>query len=162
MPFLGPVVAHIETDTATLIEPLIYRGAIDSFTIPAGACTDFASVPRALTWLVPKMGAWTKASVLHDQLCNLLERGDDRVSAVDVDGVFRRVMREAGTPLVRRWLVWTAVRWGALGTPARRPGWWSTAGPVLAISVAALPFLLLPALFVGLALLVDRAVEAVR
>jgi len=68
------------------------------------------------------------------------------VSARDADGLFRRIMREGSrldgeTPEdavgpVTRWLMWTAVRWGAAGNPARRAGWWRDAPAVLGISLA--------------------------
>lgn len=163
VPFLEPYVrADIDRATAGLVQPLHYLGASDDFTVPAGFVTDFASVPQFLTWLVPKMGAWTRASIVHDWLCTELElgtwwRGDrtaSPVSARDVDGIFRRLMREAGVPLVRRWLMWAAVRVGALTTPARRRGWWRDAPAVLGITAAALPIVLpaTPLVLLGLAL----------
>lgn len=170
MPFLNPYV-RVDIDDAAggLVQPLIYQGRDDMFTVPAGFVTDFASVPRFMTWLIPTMGAYTRAAVLHDWLCTDLERGKaispryiTLANARDTDGIFRRVCRESGTPLVRRWLLWAGVRWGALGTPARRPDWLRDAPAVVGISLLALPLLLLPALFVGLALLIDRAVEVAR
>jgi Protein of unknown function (DUF1353) len=153
MPFAGPVVADILTDTATLVEPLVYTGRDQTFTVPAGYVTDFATVPQFVTWLVPRMGAYTRAAILHDWLCSRLDeagRSGRRkflvegrpVTARQVDGIFRRVMRESGTPVVRRWLMWAAVRWAALGDPARRPGWLLDAPAVVGITVAALPVVL--------------------
>ena len=153
MPFAGPVIADILTDTATLVEPLVYTGRDQTFTVPAGYVTDFATVPQFVTWLVPRMGAYTRAAILHDWLCSRLDeaRKSGRkgflvqgkpVTARQVDGIFRRVMRESGTPVVRRWLMWTAVRWAALGDPARRPGWLLDAPAVVGITVATLPVLL--------------------
>lgn len=166
MPFINPTVrCDVDGATATLVEPLRYIGATDDFTVPAGFVTDFASVPQVVTWLVPKMGAYTRAAVLHDWLCSDLEDtaastgAMPLASARDTDGIFRRVMRENGVNLVRRWLMWTAVRWGALATPARRAGWWRDAPAVLAITVLAAPVVVPAAVLVGLALLIDRAVE---
>lgn len=164
MPFLSAYVpVLIEPDgTYRLTAHVVYKGRDDVFTVPAGFVTDLASVPRLMSWLVPIAGAHDRAAILHDFCCTQLEAGDLRLSAPDVDGLFRRCLRELGVPLVRRWLFYAGVRWGALGTPARRPGWWSTAPVVLGVSLLALPFLLPAALFVGLALLIDRAVEAVK
>jgi hypothetical protein len=62
-------------------------------------------------------------------------------------------------PVVRRWLMWTGVRWGALTTPVRRVGWERSAPGVLAISVLAAPVVVPPAVIVSLALLVYGLVE---
>ena len=64
------------------------------------------------------------------------------ISAVDADGLFRRSMRELGVPPVMRWLMWTGVRWGALGNPVRRKGWWRTGAGVLLLTALALPLAL--------------------
>lgn len=130
----GTVLAVIDRDRAVLSEALVYDGAVDRWTVPAGFGTDFASVPRLLTWLVPRMGAWTRAAILHDWFCTVgIVAGV--ISARDADGVFRRVLREEGTPVVLRWLMWTAVRLGAAGNPVRRAGWWRDAPLVLAIAL---------------------------
>lgn len=60
MPFTGPVVVQ-EVDRGDgsrwqLVEPLTYQGRDDPFVVPAGFETDFASVPRAFTWLIPRYG----------------------------------------------------------------------------------------------------------
>jgi hypothetical protein len=92
MPFLTDTVrCDVDGATARLVDALTYEGDTDMFTVPAGFVTDFASVPQYMTWLVPKMGTYTKAAILHDALCVQVERGDTRVSAVDVDGILRRV-----------------------------------------------------------------------
>jgi hypothetical protein len=140
-----------------LLAPLVYRGRDQAFTVPLGFVTDFASVPQAVQWLVPATGRYTRAAVVHDWLCT----DGIRIGVIaprDVDGVFRRLMREAGVPLVRRWLMWTGVRWGALVNPVRRPGWWRDAPAVFALSVLALP-LVAPTVPVLAALGVDRLID---
>ncbi len=37
-------------------------------TVPAGAVTDFASIPRFARMLIPKLGRYNKAAVIHDYL----------------------------------------------------------------------------------------------
>jgi len=170
MPFAPPrfVRADIDRATAGLVVPLVYRGRDQTFTVPGGFVTDFASVPRFLTWLVPTMGTYTRAAIVHDWLCTQLEtlhrlHGNPNAapaSARDTDGVFRRIMREEGVPLARRWLIWCGVRWGAVANPARRAGWWRDAPAVLGISLLAAPVVVPAGLLVILALLVDQAVEA--
>src|SRR4029077_4904758 len=41
-----------------------------------------------------------------------------RISRIDADGIFRQAMRELGVPFLRRWIMWAAVRLGALTPPA--------------------------------------------
>lgn len=140
MPFDYPrqltVSAHGEA--WALAHDVVYRGARDDFTVPAGFVTDFATVPAVVTWLVPRAGAHTLAAVLHDWTCTEGIR-TGAISSRDADGLFRRTMRELGVPPVRRWLAWAGVRWGALASDLRRPGWWRDAPAVLALSVLALP-----------------------
>ena len=90
-----------------LLEGLRYVGKYEPFLVPAGFETDFASVPRLLTWLVPTAGLYTRAAVLHDYLCR--KEGFPRN---DADGIFRRVLGESGVPTVRRYVMWAAVRVG--------------------------------------------------
>jgi Protein of unknown function (DUF1353) len=123
-----------------------YVGERDVIHIPAGTRTDLASVPRAFWTLIPPHGAWEKAAVLHDHLCLELARcyregGMPQVNAVDADGLFRRVMREADeVPTVVAWVMYAGVRWGALFNPARRTGWlrWNSAAPTVGITVVLL------------------------
>jgi hypothetical protein len=96
--------------------------------------------------------------VLHDWLVTTgLTTGV--VSSRDADGLFRRVLRELGVPPVRRWLMWTGVRWGALVSPLRRPGWWPDAPRVVALSVLAAPLVVPPAAVIAGALAVYAVVE---
>ncbi|WP_131769358.1 DUF1353 domain-containing protein [Candidatus Protofrankia californiensis] len=106
MPFLSDRIFVEEIDDVRwrLLEPVIYEGKEQVFTVPKGFGTDFASVPRFLTWLVPTYGRYTKAAVLHDWLWKLADAGDfDRA---DADGIFRRAMRELDVAFLRRWLMW--------------------------------------------------------
>ena len=63
-----------------LVEPFSYHAARDTFTVPAGFVTDFASVPRVFVWLLPRYGRWTQAAILHDYLCDLARAGRIRRS----------------------------------------------------------------------------------
>jgi hypothetical protein len=142
-----------------VLRPLVYRGQRDTFVVPAGFRTDFASVPRVVVWLIPRFGRYTLGAVLHDWLVtDGITTG--AVSSRDADGLFRRVLREEGVPPVRRWLMWCGVRWGALVTADRRPGWWRDAPRVLALSVLAAPVVVPPALMITAALAVYTVVES--
>jgi hypothetical protein len=99
------VVKEIDERFWELVDPITYDGNAESFTVPAGFRTDFASVPRPLVWLLPRYGAYTKSAILHDFLCTTAP-----VSRADADGLFRRSMRELGVPFLRRWMMWAAVR----------------------------------------------------
>lgn len=159
MPFLaqGVTVRSHGDRTWELTVPLIYQGKIDRFVVPGGFITDFASVPRVAVWLIPRFDRYTRAAILHDYLCTQ-HRDYGLLSAPDVDGIFRRIMRELDVPPVKRWLMWMGVRWSALTDPARRDRWWSTAPAVLGVSVLALP-LLIPGVAVALGLLLYGLAE---
>src|SRR5438045_305382 len=102
----GNVAAEeVDEDSWSLLRPVIYEGRDQTFEVPVGFVTDFASVPAAFTWLVPRYGVYTKAAVLHDFLCD-----GALVSRADADGIFRRSMRELEVSLLRRWVMWSAVR----------------------------------------------------
>jgi hypothetical protein len=146
------VVESLDARRWRLARPLRYTGARDTYTVPMAYVTDFATVPRVAVWLIPVFGKYTRASILHDWL---LTDGipSGLVSSVDADGIFRRAMRELDVPPVRRWLMWTGVRWGALGKRRRRAGWARTAPAVVGITIVALPLALpMAAVAAGLAL----------
>jgi hypothetical protein len=89
---------------------LVYKGHTDTFIIPAGFKTDLASVPQVFQWLVDDHAAILKAALLHDYLYSLVRKGE--FSQRDADGILRRVLHEEGVPLIRRNLIWGAVRAG--------------------------------------------------
>ena len=95
-------------DEWELQSDLVYQGRDESFTVPAGTNTDFASIPNQLRWFVPKYGRYNRAAVLHDWLSVRAVAGDFDRS--DADGIFRRSMRELGVGFLRRWVMWAAVR----------------------------------------------------
>jgi hypothetical protein len=154
------VVQSIDADTWATVDPLVYRGRWDRFVVPAGFRTDFATVPRVVSWLVPRFGAYTLAAILHDWLCTEGIRSGT-VTSREADGIFRRVMRESGVPVLRRWLMWAGVRWGALVDAQRRPGWPASAPGVLAISVLAAPLVIPPAIVIAPGILVFAVAERV-
>jgi hypothetical protein len=135
--FHGPVEVRARARVFELTAPLTYTGARDTIEVPAGFVTDFASVPRACSWLIPTYGTYTPAAVVHDWLCEQVHAGAATVSRRDADGIFRRSLRELGVSWPRRWLMWAAVRVGSRmsGAPA---GEWAQ---VLTIAVLAVPLL---------------------
>jgi hypothetical protein len=82
--------------------------------------TDLASVPPFMRWFVNTYGAHTLAAIVHDRLItdggpNQGELMSDTLS----DRFFRQMMRAAGVPWLKRWIMWAAVamrtRWAAKG-----------------------------------------------
>jgi Protein of unknown function (DUF1353) len=127
-----------------LMRPLEYRGKVESFVVPAGMLTDFASVPRPFVWFIPQYGRYTMAAILHDYLWSRLA-AKGKLSWIDADAIFRRALRELGVPFLRRWIMWAAVRWTALAKPGGTAGWWKEAPRAVLFILVALPFVLIPA-----------------
>jgi hypothetical protein len=68
-------------------------------------------------------------------------------------------MRESGVPVLRRWMMWAGVRWGALADGRRRDGWLFSAPGVLTITVLALPVVAPPGVAIVPGLLVYGLAE---
>jgi hypothetical protein len=159
MPFIGDVVVRPippQGKRWELVEAFDYEGRRDRFTVPQGFTTDFASVPRVVVWLLPSYGRWTQAAILHDYLWGLSRVGS--FDKFDADGIFNRSMRELGVPYLRRWIMWTAVRWAA------GPRSWFSRGPVpvlkmIAISLPTIAVIAVPVVIVLAALVVGWAAE---
>ena len=157
MPFSGRVaVTPVDDERWEVLEPFSYTGRVDTFVVPQGFTTDFASVPRPVVWLLPRYGHWTQSAILHDYLWSLARSG--QFNFYDADGLFNRSMRELGVPFWRRWIMWTAVRFAA------GPGTWFARGPVpflkmIGIALPALAIVAIPAAVVSAALVVGAAIE---
>lgn len=102
----------------------------EPFTVPADRTkfhTDLASIPSYFLWLVPTGPATLPAFILHDAL--VLDDGEAKthigpdVDREEADRILRDGLANLGTPLIRRWLIWTAV---ILGTAWKvlRPRWY--------------------------------------
>ena len=145
--FITPLrVESLDAQNWVILEDFIWLGSQgDEFVVFAGETTDFATVPWWTQSLIPKTGTWTKAAVLHDQMCNdlnkyhkLKKQYDELIftrvspptdivepikplfSSVDTDAIFRKNAREGGTGVIRSELLWFGVRSGALANVARR------------------------------------------
>jgi hypothetical protein len=93
-------------------EPIVVPRDGDTFR------TDLTSVPRLFTWLVGRTGTHLPAALIHDALTPPFSgaplpdwsgppAGD--IDQLEADRIFRDAMNDLGTPLIRRWLVWSAV-----------------------------------------------------
>jgi hypothetical protein len=71
-PFLIP---QPDGTTFALWEEVTYTGTQgDSWVLPEGFRTDFATIPSIVSWAVAKLGAYTLAAIIHDLLCEGLNR----------------------------------------------------------------------------------------
>jgi len=151
-------VRAVDEKTWAILRELGYRGTKDRFTVPIEQKTDFASVPRIFVWFLPRYGRYTKAAILHDYLWSV-EVPAGRISRVDADGLFRQAMRELGVPFLRRWIMWAAVRWGALAKSDGRKGWLKEGWRVLLVTAVAFPIVAPAAVVILLTLPIFYLVE---
>lgn len=82
-------------------------------TVPKGFITDGASVPRPLWDIVPAWGRYSRAAVLHDFLCRMIDRGKPHRLAPDrhaADALFLQAMIDSGVNTAVRNAMWAAVR----------------------------------------------------
>lgn len=161
MPFQGDVVVkEFSTDGWELVEPLTYEGKTEQFVVEKGFRTDFASVPKIFTWLIPRYGRYTKAAILHDWLCQRARKG--LIDRADADGIFLRSMRELDVPFLRRWLMWGAVRLQAVTEfgfgDLLRPTAWDLLRFVI-VTLFGFAYLIVPGIVIIAALLVFYAAE---
>lgn len=139
-----------------LLEDVIYQDKYGRvFTVPAGYETDYASIPRALSWVYPKDGPYRKAAIVHDYLItNGLDKKEFEIESNRVDEIFREAMDDiGGIPKIRQYIMWTGVRLGAIGNKLRRKGSLKTFPKVLGITIVLLPFIGPPSIGVQLSLL---------
>ncbi|WP_406486205.1 DUF1353 domain-containing protein [Streptomyces phaeochromogenes] len=91
--------------------------------------TDLTSVPTLFTWLVPKTGEHLPATLLHGGLIHppgnkeYTSTKNHTVSRVEADRVLRDAMADAGTDLIRRWLIWSAVTMATMLDRERSAKW---------------------------------------
>jgi len=141
-----------------LTKPITYRARRDDFTAAPPMHTDFASVPRMFGWFLPRYGRYTKAAILHDHLWQVeVEKGP--ITCREADGILRQAMRQLEVPFLRRWIMWTAVRWVSLFKRKDRAGWLKDAPLVLLISILALPIVFPPAILVMVSLVLFWGIE---
>lgn len=119
------ILKFIDTSDNTrfeLHEAFTYRvGSEDSersITVPKGFRTDFASVPRIFWRIVPPVGLYGKAAVLHDWLYF-----SEFATREEADDIFLEAMEVLGVPKYRRLTMYYAVRlfgWRFYGTEKTR------------------------------------------
>jgi hypothetical protein len=153
-------VRQVDDRNWRLLRELDYEGQSETFQVPLDAGTDFASVPRLFVWFLPRYGRYTKAAILHDYLWRQ-RAAKGEMSYIDADGLFRRAMRELGVPFLRRWILWAAVRVGALVKEGGTEHWWRESWRVLLVALVALPVILPPAVLIVIALVLFYIFELI-
>ena len=88
-------------------------------SIPIGFRTDFASVPRLFWRVIPPIGLYGKAAVVHDYLCEnkhawqIDNQGNSAcymVSRKEADKIFRDAMQVLGVGKIKRNIMFLGVR----------------------------------------------------
>lgn len=97
-----------------LLEPLIYLskeivapGKVGKITVPAGFQTDYASIPRVFWRLLPPVGRYDRAAVVHDFLYQ-----NNGVTRLQADNVLCEAMKVVNVPHWQRAMIYAGVRVG--------------------------------------------------
>lgn len=126
--FLTPLVVEVMPNGKTfkLHYDFTYHlhrlGCGKGFTVavPAGFLTDFASIPRIFRIIIPKLGRWNKAAVIHDYIYQGKHQLKSslgcpmRFTRKQADLIFLDAMKDLGVVRWKRNLMWLAVRVGGL------------------------------------------------
>ena len=123
----------------SLLKPITYvddrggSGTARTITVPRLAppgtdnpfTTDLTSVPKLVTWLVPKSGRHLPGALIHDGLIGNGDPtyqnsdGEKAIDRIEADRIFRNGMHDTGVDFIRRWVVWAAVANASLWSGAR-------------------------------------------
>ncbi len=161
MPFVGDsdvAVKQIGDNDWELLKELVYQGNRDSFVVPVGMGTDFASVPRPFVWFIPRYGKYTRAAILHDYLWRVKAISGE-ISWADADGLFRRTLRELDVAFLRRWIMWSAVRLASMAKRQPSGGRFAQIPRALLCALLAIVIVGPPAIVIVAALAVFWVIE---
>jgi hypothetical protein len=104
--------------------------------------TDLASIPWFFAWLVPGLGTHLPAVLLHDAL--VVQRGEAKshigpdIDREEADRILRDAMASLGTPMIRRWIMWTGVILATAASTLRPRWWWTSLVVITLLTVAVL------------------------
>ena len=101
---------------ATLLEALSYTTQ-DGWRIevPVGFVTDYASIPRALAWLIPLRGKYNRPAIVHDYLYQrapLDEVRGTRCTQARADHILREACENVDDRFTQRWAIYLGLRLG--------------------------------------------------
>lgn len=104
------------TDSLGYVTNVASRG---TFFVPAGFETDLASIPRVLWNVLPPIGKYDAAAVLHDfyyRNPRQLMRHGEMPTRSEADSVLNEAMGVLGVPAQQRWMIYLGVRLGGWRT----------------------------------------------
>src|SRR6267142_216037 len=78
----------------------------DQVVVLRGFTTDFASIPRLLWNILPPIGSYGKAAVVHD----CLYRTKGLATRAEADRVLLEAMKASGVDWLTRWVIYVGVR----------------------------------------------------
>jgi len=111
--FLTPLVVEVMPDGKTFKVAreftYLWKREYIQIHVAPGFVTDFASIPRFARGIIPKLGRYTKAAVIHDALYKDAIAGFRHKRSV-VDLIFYDGMADLGVALWKRCVMWAAVR----------------------------------------------------
>ena len=87
-------------------------GHIGTFSVPQGFKTDYASIPRALWAVLPPVGKYDAAAVLHDYCYQLGKLHDRPLDRGEADAILNEAMQVLNVPTWQRRLIYSGVRVG--------------------------------------------------
>jgi len=90
---------------ARLLEPVVVEVREHIITVPVGYETDFASVPQLFWNIVPPVGKYTIAAVVHDYLYDA-----KLFTKAETDSIFYDLMRKRGVGKFTAGILYAAVR----------------------------------------------------
>jgi len=104
---------HVRIDIANPREPFVtscrhrYINKITSMelSVPSGFRCDFASFPRVLWWIFPRVGRYSRAALFHDYAYRKQEIG-----RFHADSIFWRMLENDGVPRWQRFAFFVALR----------------------------------------------------
>ena len=107
--FLTPLVVEVMPSGKRfkLHHEFTYHWGVARITVPVGFETDFASIPRIFRIIIPKLGRWNKAAVLHDYAYQT-----QTMTRKQADDLFRDSMKGLGVLAWKINIMYWAVRIG--------------------------------------------------
>ena len=94
----------------------LWRREYIEIHVRRGFVTDFASIPKIFRIIIPKLGRWNKAALIHDAIYQdrsfCLNALRHRLTRQDADLIFLDAMTDLGVAKWKRTLMYLSVRVG--------------------------------------------------
>jgi hypothetical protein len=98
-----------------LLHPLTYVTDVDhrgTFSVPTGFLTDYASIPRVLWNVLPPVGAYDAAAVLHDFLYQTGTINLASITRAEADAILLEAMEVKKVAAWQRRFIYAGIRLG--------------------------------------------------